>query len=416
MILYYILILSFPLMAHPYFTYQIGGFTVTQCLGIVCLAYALYYNTRRQYAVGFLSHWQVRLFLLFYVLALLSVVSSPSSAPQSQLIRVYTAHLAFMFVVLIVLDSEGRLRWSLLTCAAGIGLGSLYCIREWQRGVVLFGAGFRPGWVTGDSNYFTASAIVGLQFGFMFLGKQHARWERVFAAGCITVSLVAITLGASRGGFIGLAVSILFQIWRSQYRVRNLVVVVLLAGLLFSLLPQSPLERLLYPSSSDVSAANARLVAWGAAWKMICAHPVLGIGLGNFKPLMASYSRTEESSIAHNTYLEIAAEMGIPGFLVFVALLIASWMGLQRVRRHALSIGAPLIAETAHALQAGMLGFWVAIAMVSAEFVKLLWFAIFLSAALPQLLQAYFLEAQARHKTNTTGVALLVGQEEVVRK
>jgi O-antigen ligase len=416
MILYYILILSFPLMLHPYFTYQIGEFTVTQCLGIACLAYALYYNTRRRYAVSFLVHWQVRLFLLFYVLALLSVIPSPSSDPQSQLIRVYTAHLVFMFIVLIVLDSESRLRWSLLTCAAGIGLGSLYCIREWQRGFVSFGAGYRPGWVTGDSNYFTASAIVGLQFGFMFLGKQHAWWERVFAAGCIAASLVAITLGASRGGFIGLAVSILFQIWRSPHRVRYLVVAVLLAGLLFALLPQSPLERLLYPNASDVSAANARLLAWGAAWKMICAHPILGIGLGNFKPLMATYVHTEESSIAHNTYLEVAAEMGIPGLLVFLLLLLASWIALQQVRRRALSIGAPFIAETAHALQAGMLGFWVAIAMVSAEFVKLLWFAIFLSAALPQLLQGYFLEAQARHKTDATGVPLLTGQEEVVHK
>ena len=49
---------------------------------------------------------------------------------------------------------------------------------------------------------------------------------------------------------------------------------------------------------------------------MIRAQPLTGIGTGNFKALSGKLG-----GVAHNTYIEIAAELGIPGLALFGAIL-----------------------------------------------------------------------------------------------
>ena len=70
---------------------------------------------------------------------------------------------------------------------------------------------------------------------------------------------------------------------------------------------------------------------------MIKDHPLTGIGLDNFKPLVTRYEGRggELEKIAHNTYIEIAAEMGIPSLLVFLAILFSVFRTLERVHKHA---------------------------------------------------------------------------------
>jgi O-antigen ligase len=315
------------------------------------------------------------------------------------MVNVYTSHLAFMFITFLVIDSVPRLRWSFLAYVASIGLGSLYCIWEWQKSMAIYGIGYRPGYVTGDANYFTASAIIGLLLGIGFLSKRNNRLERWFAAGCIVVSAIAIMLTASRGGFLGLVGAFLFLVFRSQHRIRNLFVVLLFAAVAFTVAPQSPLKRLLNPASDDVSAARSRLTTWDLGLRMIRENPLTGIGLGNFKVAEKAYG-SDETHIAHNTYIEVGAEMGLPALLVFLALMVSAWISLERSRREARRLQIPFLYYAINSLQAGMFGFGIAIFFLSAEFVKVLWFSIFIAAALPQVLAAC--KARAKMPDSTT--------------
>ena len=67
-----------------------------------------------------------------------------------------------------------------------------------------------------------------------------------------------------------------------------------------------------------------------------------------------------EPHIAHNAYVEIAAEMGIPVFAVFVALLVSTFRSLARTRRRAVAYGQESLAAIALAMQAGLMGACVA--------------------------------------------------------
>ncbi|MCW3098727.1 MAG: rane protein [Chthonomonadaceae bacterium] len=90
-----------------------------------------------------------------------------------------------------------------------------------------------------------------------------------------------------------------------------------------------------------------RQQAWHGAEQMIKERPLTGFGLGQYARYQSQYTHSgvamtmvpNGGSIrpslweqAHNTYLQTAAELGIPGLLLFIAVLSAFLgMGLQRV-------------------------------------------------------------------------------------
>jgi len=290
---------------------------------------------------------------------------------------------------LILVDSMHRLRWTMLFAIGSVAYGSLHAIREWQKygGMSL---GYRPGWVTGDPNYFTASALLCLPIAiYMLDDRQQPRWQRWFCLFSIAVTIIAVTLAASRGGFLGLTAGALLMVWRSRQRWRNLARMALIVLPLMVLTPSSPLQRLLYPNQGDRYATDERLLLAEAGLNMARHYPWTGVGAGNFKIYVKAYGDAYEDHVAHNTYISLLAEMGIPGFTLFMAVAVATFVNLERIRRRSLAEGPPLVWQTASALQVGLLAYLVAVYFVSSETHKLYWLMVFLSIVLGELQRAH---------------------------
>jgi len=66
-------------------------------------------------------------------------------------------------------------------------------------------------------------------------------------------------------------------------------------------------------SNIDASA-NGRLEAWYAGIQMLMSHPVFGIGKGQF--------RDHHGLVAHNSYVHVAGELGVPGYSLWGGALI----------------------------------------------------------------------------------------------
>jgi len=66
------------------------------------------------------------------------------------------------------------------------------------------------------------------------------------------------------------------------------------------------------------SSARSRIEIWKGAVKMIEHHPFFGVGYGLFSDLIGHYAPGSSGYDAHNSYLLIAAEMGIPTLIVFL--------------------------------------------------------------------------------------------------
>ena len=109
-------------------------------------------------------------------------------------------------------------------------------------------------------------------------------------------------------------------------------------------------------NSLDASSAH-RLEIWGGAVRMIAEHPLTGVGYGVFPYLIHSYAPNIQQMDAHNSYLIIAAEMGVPALLVFLWILIVIGWKTRWLYRHAQD---PFFKAMALGWLAGLAGLLVA--------------------------------------------------------
>ena len=64
-----------------------------------------------------------------------------------------------------------------------------------------------------------------------------------------------------------------------------------------------------------------RVWTWKGASKMVAANPVLGTGIGTWPDLYPRYAETGFTRVAHESYLQLADECGIPALLALLATL-----------------------------------------------------------------------------------------------
>ena len=402
MIFFYLLITQMPLDQDVTWGEFLGAATLIKYLGLVCVLYAILHLANRASSPHYLRTIQARLFLVFLLLTFISYwFMGPAFSIRTSPFISYLSMAFLFFVVLGIVDTIRRLRWTLLASVAAMGWASQFVVRDWIRHPM-----WRPGGATGDANYFALDACLVLPLAYLLARHSRIRWERMFALGCLVVTFVATVLSASRGGFIALTVAAVWLILHSPRRLRNFVVLVILMTPPLLLLPMSPIRRLMHPQASDVTGEVDRRASWTAGMRMIQRHPLMGIGLGEFKPQMLGYADPGVgfSSIAHNTYIEVAAETGLPTFIVFLAMLFFAYRTLSRVRRRASDSGPPLVYLAATGIQAGFVGFLAGAIFLSAEYMKLFWLWIFLSMLLPSFLPV---RADERQKETEYPVALV---------
>ncbi|MGH7368441.1 MAG: O-antigen ligase family protein [Candidatus Rokuibacteriota bacterium] len=387
MILFYLLVTVLPLTQHPIWSLFVGDLTIIKYLGIVCVIYAAADFVTQPHRIDFLRTWQARLFLCFSGLVTLSflALTKPVALEMSPLMTCLSLVMLF-FTTLVLVNSVSRLRWTLLATIGGLAFASLYVLREFQK-YYSPGNPIRPGYVVGDPNYFTLSALLCIPLAFSLMQERRPRWLRPFAATCLVLMILAVTVAASRGGFLGLMVAVVFVLWRSKQRARNFAVLACLIVPLSIVAPVSPLARLLRPTYSDAEARDSRFALWNAGLRMIQAHWLTGVGVGNFKALSAAYQEPGNAvkAIAHNTYIQLTAELGIVGLSTYLAVLIATFASLEKTRIEALRLRSSFLYHSAAGTQGGLIGYAVAAFFVSAAYQRLFWFVIFVSIALSTL-------------------------------
>ena len=386
MILFYLLVTVMPMIRHPLWTDIVGDLTVIKYLGIACLVYAVFYLPSRETPPPIFATWQARFFVAFalLVIGLFLAYGDPLLPFEISPLMSFASFLVFLFLTLTVVDSLHRLRWVLLMAVGSVAYASLHVLREWQK----YGdmaAGYRPGWVTGDPNYYSISALLCVPLAIYLLRTEQPRWERWFCIGSIVVTVLGLTFAASRGGFVGMAVGAIVMAVHAKHRLRTLAIVLVATLPLMVIAPSSPLSRIFSPDIHDTYSADHRMALAAAGLEIFQLHPLTGVGPGNFKDFLQHVVELDEYHVAHNSYVEVMAEMGLPGILLFLAAIIATFVSLERVRRASASGDPPLIARTAEALEVGLAAFLAAAFFVSAEAHRLFWFMIFLSTVLPPL-------------------------------
>jgi len=186
------------------------------------------------------------------------------------------------------------------------------------------------GGVYHDENNFAMLFVVAQPFlwylGFAFK-KSVVRWAWWLV---IPFCWHAVFLTASRGGLVGLAVTIFLIAMRSKYRMLGLALVPAFVFVYFwqgGGLMKSRATTIVH--FEQESSAETRLQSWRAASHMIAAHPLIGVGLASYGPAFPDYSKDHPRE-AHNTFLQITAESGMIAGLMYVLIVFSCIRALWR--------------------------------------------------------------------------------------
>jgi len=150
----------------------------------------------------------------------------------------------------------------------------------------------------------------------------------------LVVGIGALICTLSRAGWSSLAIAILvvlllsFSKSRGKTGLNNFIIstmgILIIVLVISTVNPQflKIINRRIF--SDDYDAARSRIPQMQIAWNMIKSHPFLGVGINNYTEVMGDYDTTDirltsiTSYQVHNIFLQIAAEMGIIGFLIFI--------------------------------------------------------------------------------------------------
>ena len=194
-----------------------------------------------------------------------------------------------------------------------------------------------------DENPTTAAQMlmvsIGLMLGYLAVEKR----GRAILAGLLLLCLSGLAIMAARSAVLGLAVMVVLLL--ASLRARRSAAVVGAAALVLGLaalmfLPAAFVDRFLALSdwSSDPTLFR-RFAYLRVGSDLFAQSPVWGVGPGNFPNYFASSEyrflsgRVPGERELHNTYLDSAAELGLVGLALLLALLGAALAAVRSQRR-----------------------------------------------------------------------------------
>jgi len=178
---------------------------------------------------------------------------------------------------------------------------------------------------------------------------------RLFAGITGSIAMLSLFIGQSRfaiAGVFGALILIVLLLVRSiRWKIAGLsligLVIVLQAALLFNWLPSATQNADSGLSERDQESVSTRLDLWWTAARMMFDYPLTGTGMSMFRTAVNEPEYQIEFYVvrdttpphAHNEWLQIGADLGIPGFLMFLAMQIVIlwmlWQGWRSDQHHA---------------------------------------------------------------------------------
>lgn len=204
-------------------------------------------------------------------------------------------------------------------------LGKLVFIPDalYSQFSILVADSVHPNVIAGALALLLPATLAGLLFGWRAL-----TWvERAIGLLCAASMSTILALSLSRGAWVavGLAgLALVVMRWRRGWVIAMLSLCTA-AVVVYWFGPQQALEALV--ASKTVGSLVGRLEVWNRAGNMILDFPFTGIGMGVFQPLadrLYPFLIFEPGQVhhAHNLLLQVAVDLGIPGLLAWLWMLV----------------------------------------------------------------------------------------------
>jgi O-antigen ligase len=316
-------------------------------------------------------------------LALWGLLSIPGALAQGMAFRAWTDLARSIGMCLVVAASVRNARDVERLMFVYFGVTAVY------TGVVL--SRFQLGaesWRLGRLYYYDANDLATLiatamPLGLYFLLGRGRAVVRAFAGVGLAVLAVGLIRSGSRGGFLAflaVAAFVLLRVTTIPARSRLAGLVVILAVLAATASDQywAQMQTIVHPKEDyNTTSEEGRLKVWARGLDYMAGSPVFGVGVKNFpvaEGTISPLARLAERGIgvrwgaAHNSYVQVGAELGIPGLLLFIGLIWSAFKALGRATRP-----GGEAARLAQSLMAALVGFMVGAFFLSLAYTDMLY-------------------------------------------
>lgn len=250
----------------------------------------------------------------------------------------YSKFFIFFFISTNLISTKGQFLSVIGTFTSMFALFGVRGIKGFLLGASSYeGIGGKLGT---DNNLFGMTMVMGIPFVlYPFLMKESVSLRKKT---CISIFLPAVICTIictySRGAFLGMVLVLFFIFLRMKRKLLTLLLILCILPFVLFILPLAYKERIQSITTYKEDASSmSRLELWGTGLKMICDNPLTGVGLHGFSYFVEIYNPDipdhSKGLVAHNAYIELAAEAGIITFFFYALLIITSLLDLYKLRK-----------------------------------------------------------------------------------
>ena len=251
-----------------------------------------------------------------------------------------------------------------------------------------------------DANDFATFVVTALPFGLYFLHAGRRIPARLFACLALGVLALAFVRTGSRGGFIALVAVAAFIVLRYtaialRWRIGATALVALVVIGAASDQYWKQMGTILSDADYNRTDESGRMHIWRRGIGYMLGNPVFGVGPGNFQAAEGMLSPLADRqnfnvgvrwNAAHNSYIQVGAELGIPGLFIFVVMIASTFGALRQLNRRLADDEAESNTRAlTNALTASLVGFVVGAYFLSLVYTELFYSLVALSVGLQKV-------------------------------
>lgn len=357
-------------------------------------------NYSRTIAIALLAGWALRGFgswrlgrawailsalLGFWAWSILSAFQASDQAIAWGFIEKLTKIVLPVVVGITIIDSVRQLKqlaWTIVLCEGYLAL---------EFNLSYFGGYNRlrfQGYGPMDNNCNAIALVTCLGLSLPMGLQEKVVWRKALALGLSALIIHAILFSFSRGGMLGMGLTgfVVFLLLPKQPK--HYLGAILGVMFVLNLAGNEVIERFSQTFADKQghreASAQSRLDLWMNCLDVMRNRPILGVGPDHW-PLIASSYGWREGKEAHTLWLQVGAEVGIPGLTLLAAYYVLCLARLYPLTRGLSPIPDPWISEASRMVIASIVGFVFTAQFVSIKVLEHPYYVVLIGAGVLKL-------------------------------
>lgn len=279
--------------------------------------------------------------LLLYVLAFISIFGSIWPSASLGQFKETGYKVLYFFIFTMIVTSEDRLNFMIkavelmYTAMVIIALLSSTGINERLSITAYY-----------DPNDFALFLTICLPFLFSKVLEQGpTKISSTWKGFLHILGFVVIILTGSRGGFVAFLICTFLVIknlgLRTSIKIYTVPTIILLVAFTYIFYSEqfariSGIVNL--EEDYNVTSERGRLAIWKRGTQLLIENPIFGTGIGTYATADGTLIPSGRWITAHNSFLQIGVELGIPAMFIFIMILKSSYKKMRKINKSNISI------------------------------------------------------------------------------